>query len=413
MDAGHDERRRPYGARLAGLSGDRTAAGNPAVGARPASRQAAGPSPRRFGLLALAGVSLLAGLLGALVLLGVTGPTPAAPLAGSHGLLMAMGFLGTVIALERAVALGRAWGYVAPLAAGVAGVGLVIGAPAIVVTTLISVASIVYLAMYLAFLGMDRGLHTWVQAAGALAWVLSAALLQAGRPVADVIPALAALLILTVSGERLELARLARLTPARRATFLAAAGAFGAGVLVATWAPDLGYRLGGLGLLSLAAWLARYDIARRTVRLPGVTRYIALCLLAGYAWLVVGGAAWLAYGGSAPALARDAMLHALFLGFVISMVYGHAPVILPAVLRVPLPYRPWFHGHLTLLHVGLVIRVTGDVTSTPEAWRLGGVLTVTSMLLFVVASVAAVVGELRARRRITSQSSRAAAGTAV
>jgi len=35
----------------------------------------------------------------------------------------------------------------------------------------------------------------------------------------------------------------------------------------------------------------------------------------------------------------DAVVHAIFLGFVISMVMAHAPVILPAVLRRPLPYR--------------------------------------------------------------------------
>jgi hypothetical protein len=346
-----------------------------------------------------AGASLLAGLFGALVLLGVTGPTPAARLAGSHGLLMSFGFLGTLIAMERAVAMGRPWGYVAPLACGLAGVGMIAGAPALLVTTLVSVASIVYLAMYLVFLGGDRGLHTWVQAAGALGWVLAAALLQAGRPVGDAVPALAALLILTVAGERLELARMAMLTPVRRRLFLAALAPFAAGVVLATWLPDAGLRLGGVGLLALAAWLARFDIARRTVRLPGVTRFIALCLLAGYAWLAVGGAAWLAFGAAAPALARDAMLHALFLGFVISMVYGHAPVILPSVLRVPLPYRPWFYGHLLLLHAGLVVRVVvGDLFTVPEAWQVGGVLTVISLLAFVVASVTAAIGGLRATR---------------
>jgi hypothetical protein len=368
--------------------------------AAPVARPSVIPAPRRLGVVALAGASLLAGLFGALVLLGVTGPTPAARLAGSHGLLMTFGFLGTLIALERAVALGRAWGYVAPLASGLAGVLLVAGGPAIVITSLVSLASIVYLAMYITFVGMDRGLHTWVQAAGAVSWVLAAAILQAGRPVADAVPALAGLLVLTVVGERLELARLGMLTRARARTFLVAAGLFGGGVVLAAWLPDLGIRIGGLGLIALAAWLARYDVARRTVRLPGVTRFIALCLLAGYAWLAVGGATWLAFGGTPPALARDAMLHALFLGFVISMVYGHAPVILPAVLRVPLPYRPWFYGHLALLHVGLVVRViVGDLLERPEAWQVGGVLTVTSMLLFVVASAASAVGAIVAMRR--------------
>jgi hypothetical protein len=381
-----------------------TATGRPIAAVQPtdAPRTAARgavvvPSARRFVLVLFAGASLMAGLFGALVLLGVTGPTPAARLAGSHGLLMTFGFLGTLIALERAVALARPWGFAAPLACGLAGVGLIAGAPAAVVTALLSVASIVYLGMYLVFLGMDRGLHTWVQAAGAVGWVLAAALLLAGRPVSDAVPALAALLILTVAGERLELARMALLTPTRRRLFVAAAGIFGAGVLLATWSPDAGLRLGGVGLLALAAWLARFDIARRTVRIPGVTRFIALCLLAGYAWLAVGGATWLVYG--AAALARDAMLHALFLGFVISMVYGHAPVILPAVLRVPLPYRPWFYGHLVLLHAGLVVRVVvGDLFGIPVAWQVGGVLTVVSMLVFVAASVTAAIGGIRARR---------------
>ena len=93
------------------------------------------------------------------------------------------------------------------------------------------------------------------------------------------------------------------------------------------------------------------------------------------------------------------MLHALFLGFVISMVYGHAPVILPSVLRVPLPYRPWFYGHLALLHAGLVVRViVGDLFGIPAAWQVGGVLTVVSMLVFVAASVTAAIGGIRARR---------------
>jgi len=82
----------------------------------------------RLGLLALGGVGLLAGLSGALVLLGVWTPAPAGHLAASHGLLMTLGFLGTLIALERAVALGQWWGYLAPLAAGIGALALIGGA---------------------------------------------------------------------------------------------------------------------------------------------------------------------------------------------------------------------------------------------------------------------------------------------
>jgi len=208
-------------------------------------------SPQKLAILAFAGVSLLACLLGALALLGFPGPGPTAQLAGAHGLLMTMGFLGTVISLERAVALGRTWGFVAPVATGLAGPALVVDGPAIVATSLIAVASIVYLAMYLLFLGMDRALHIWVQAAGAVGWLLATALLQAGRPVGDAVLALAVLLILTVAGERLELARLLVLTPTRRALFLAAAGA---SLRAWCWLHGSRTRAPGLGAPRSSGW---------------------------------------------------------------------------------------------------------------------------------------------------------------
>jgi hypothetical protein len=45
-----------------------------------------------------------------------------------------------------------------------------------------------------------------------------------------------------------------------------------------------------VGLIALRWWLVRYDVGRRTVRQRGVTRFMAVCLLGGYAWLGVGGA---------------------------------------------------------------------------------------------------------------------------
>jgi hypothetical protein len=92
------------------------------------------------------------------------------------------------------------------------------------------------------------------------------------------------------------------------------------------------------------------------------------------------------------------MIHALFLGFVISMVFGHAPVILPAVLGLPLPYRPWFYGHLVMLHAGLLIRIVlGDLLGLSVAWQLGGVLNVVAVLLFLGGSAVASVAATRRR----------------
>lgn len=51
--------------------------------------------------------------------------------------------------------------------------------------------------------------------------------------------------------------------------------------LCAAFVPEPALRAGGLLMLASAGWLARHDIATRTVRAKGLTRYIALCLLAG------------------------------------------------------------------------------------------------------------------------------------
>ena len=78
------------------------------------------------------------------------------------------------------------------------------------------------------------------------------------------------------------------------------------------------------------------------------------------------------------------MLHAVFLGFVISMVFAHAPVIVPAVIGRPLGYRPVFYLHVGVLHASLVMRVVGDLIDSLGRWRVwGGLLNGIALLLFM------------------------------
>lgn len=354
-------------------------------------------APRAI-LLAAAGFLLLLGLSGALVLLGLPMPQVALRLGAVHGLLMAFGFVGTLIALERAVALGRSWGYLAPLASATGAAALVEGAVGLASLLLVG-AGLVFVLIYVAFGRRERSLHGGVQAMGALAWLGGAVLLVLGRPTSDLVPWLAAFLVLTIVGERLELSRVLRPSERIRQVFVLAVLVFAAGVVLTAVDPLVGGRLVGFGMVALATWLGRNDLARRTIRAGGVTRFIAAALLPGYAWLAAAGAIWLAVGVPQDGQLYDAGLHAIFLGFVMSMVFGHAPVILPAVLGLPLPYRSRFYAHLALLHIGLVVRIGGgDVLGLTAAWQLGGVLNVTALLVFLVSSVAAALEGLRERR---------------
>ena len=114
-----------------------------------------------------------------------------------------------------------------------------------------------------------------------------------------------------------------------------------------------------------------------------LTRYIAACLLPGYVWLVIAGGLWLIAGLPPNNLTIDAMLHAIFLGFVISMIFGHAPIILPAVLPVDITYRSVFYAPLVLLHGALVVRVIADLTLNPALRQWAGLFNVLAILLFL------------------------------
>jgi len=361
---------------------------------------------RRAPLVALGATALFAGLWGGLLRLGLSVPGASGHLGELHGPLMTLGFLGTLISLERAVALGRSWGYAAPLAAGVGTLAAAAGAPGAFGPALLAFAAAVLLVEHALIDRLQRTAHNGVMALGALAWLAAAVLWLAGDDTVRFVPLLAGFLVLTIVGERLELSRLRGLGGARRAALLAAIALLGGGLALSVPSEDAGMRLAGVGLLAQAAWLVRYDIARRTVHGRGVTRFMAVALLAGYFWLGVAGVLWLLHGLSTGGFAYDAQLHALFLGFVMSMVFAHAPVIVPAVLRVRLPFHPRFYAHLALLHLSLALRVIGgDWAGNLRLWQWGGVAGEAAILLFLVVTATAV-ARSRRRRPAVAQATR-------
>lgn len=342
---------------------------------------------------ALAVIVLLAALWAGLIRLGLPVPGLDRGFAETHGPVMTLGFLGTVVALERAVALRRWWAFMAPLAAGAGGLAVLLTVPDRIGEFLFTVAGLVLVSAYGTIHRIQPSWHARVMAVGAGCWVVAAVLLTLGWDISRTVPWLAGFLVLTIAGERLELTRfLAAVPPAPWWFALSIAGLL-SGLTLSLDNPAVGVRVAGAGLLALAGWLGVHDIARRTVHARGVTRYMAVALLAGYAWLATAGGLWLLVGRMADGPAYDAMLHALFLGFVMSMVLAHAPVVVPAVLGRPLPYHPRMYAPLLLLHASLALRlVVGDAAGMRPAWQAGGVLNEIALLwvlLTVVASLRA------------------------
>ena len=323
---------------------------------RSRARSATATRWRRAGFLLPAVLALLGGLDAALMLLGLRAPVTLDRLPDVHGMLLVLGFVGTVVALERAVALRHpavhrprgvrrrrpAADLPGPARRGPG--GAVLGALAMV-------------GVYVPLGRRQRDDAVLVQAFGAVL-AAGAALLWLADVLPVLLPWLVGFVVLTIGGERLELARLA-MGPRAGSAFLALSVALVAGVVAALLWPAAGYPLLGLALLALVSWLVVHDVARRTIQATGQARFIAGCLLAGYGWLAVAGACWLVGGAMLDGPAYDAVVHAVFLGFTLSMIMAHAPVILPAVLRRPLPYHPVMIAPAVLLHGSLAVRLWG------------------------------------------------------
>lgn len=363
-----------------------------------ADRGARRAGARRSPLLLAAGVCLLAGLDAALVLLELPAPVTSDRLPQVHGVLLVLGFAGTLVALERAVALGGRWPLLAPAGLGAGGLLLLTPVDLAVPRLLLVAGSLALVALYLRFWRRQPSVALLAQAAGAVSALGAALLWLGGLDVPRTLPWLVAFLVLTIAGERLELARVGALRPTAEPAFVACAGAVVTGVVTTLLWPDTGSLLLGAALLALVAWLLVHDVARRLLRSTGLPRFTAACLLAGYAWLGLAGALWLLGGPVSAGSRYDAVVHAVFLGFVMSMIMAHAPVILPAVLRRPLPYGPGLAVAAWLLHLSLVLRVAvGDLREYEGAWRLGGALNIAAVLLFVLAAAtASVTATLRA-----------------
>lgn len=347
----------------------------------------------RPALVALVPMALLGGLVGGLLRAGVGWPVLLAfPWAGAalnaHAALMVCGFLGTVIGIERAVAVRLRAAFVAPVASGAGALATLLGHAAIGGLAFL-LASTAFVAVNVVIVRRQRAAHTALLLVSALAWWTGNLLAATATGAFEAVIAWwFAFVVLTIAAERLEMTRLMRRHPAAQPVFFAIVALLLAGAAVTVATPRAGGLLYGAALVALAAWLLQFDIARRTVHAQGLSRYMAVCLLGGHAWLLVAGVAWIATTLGAPA--RDVALHALGLGFVISMVMGHAPVILPAVARVKLAFGWPFYLPLAGLHASLLWRFAGGAID-PAARTAGAAANAGAIVLFALTAAGAIV----------------------
>lgn len=349
------------------------------------------PEKTLMPFMALAGLMLLAGLWAGLARLGWRLPQPGTGLMVSHGALMVGGFLGTLIGLERVGSVKRWWAYGAPFFAALGGLASLAGLPAAAGKLLFLFASLSLVVIFVALVLRHGSAPLAMMALGAVLWAAGNGLWLLGHPYYRIVPWWVGFLVFTIAGERLDLSRVLRPSRFARAGFFAAHAVLSLGLSASLLAFDAGLRMAGIGLVGVAAWLLRYDLAWRTVSHPGLHRFMALCLLSGYLWLGIGGLLWIGFAHAFRAgPLYDAMLHSLFLGFVFSMIFAHAPIIFPAITGMAMPFQELFHVHLALLHLSLALRVGSGVVLWMPGQRWGGLLNALAIVVFLANNIRAV-----------------------
>jgi hypothetical protein len=249
---------------------------------------------------------------------------------------------------------------------------------------LLTLASVGTLFILGVMVRRETHLHTITMFAGVLAWVGGNILWLFGLPIFQIVYLWIAFLVLTIGGERLELSRVLRPTSRQLLVFGVIAVALAAGAILCLFNLGYGTRLSGLAMLALSLWFLKNDLAARTIHHPNrLTRYIAFCLFSGFIWLGISGVLQLYFGALYAGPYYDAALHAVFVGFVMPMIFGHAPIIFPAILGAPITYRRAFYIHLILLHLSLIVRLFGDLTDQLDIRKWGGFLNEVAILLFL------------------------------
>ncbi len=113
---------------------------------------------------------------------------------------------------------------------------------------------------------------------------------------------------------------------------------------------------------------------------------MGLCMLIAYAWGLMAALIWMVGPAGGGGYWKDMALHALAIGFVMTMVIAHVCMIVPSITRRPMPFHPVLKLDLALVQAGLVLRLLGTIQSLTGLWQSGDLVSILG-LLSLMASV--------------------------
>jgi len=330
-------------------------------------------------VMPLAFIAMIVGIYCGIIRIGQPLPSgPYLPVA-HHGVLMAGSFLGTLICLERVATFPdkKAWIFVIFMALSLP---LFIANQGRYGVLCLLTGSAGYCWITISNYRKYRLKGDLIMAIGATFQLMAYAVFLFSFSYPRAFAAWMLFLVLTITGERLNLTRF---LPVSKKAFYEIYFWIGL-LLVSSFLYHLGSKVVvGASMIGLASWLLRHDLIRVNLKREGHYRFLGLALLLAYLWLAVTGVLSMLEMGN-PYL-YDAVLHSFFVGFVLSMILAHAPIIFPGLLNInTTPFHPVLYLWLAGLHIGLIIRIYGDMTENFELRKLGGIYNGVFFLVYLL-----------------------------
>jgi hypothetical protein len=183
--------------------------------------------------------------------------------------------------------------------------------------------------------------------------------------------------ISVIAVERLEMSMLFRKRSARFVLFALIAWCFL--WILTTWQGVPNLTTMGVVTLILVASLVFHDSVlhvSRTHAGHGLHRFLRSALILAYLWLFAGAVVMTAWAQFSPAIFKDVLFHLFALGFIFTMILGHAPLILPAALGMP-PLQKAPVIPFVIFQGATFFRILGDFSLTRSIpfWQWSGWIT--------------------------------------
>lgn len=305
---------------------------------------------------------------------------PIPEIAAKHGFLMVSGLFATLISLERSLILKNKWWLSIPLFSTVS-VVFVLWGREIPGFGLQLMAALLLTALYVKQWRQYREVYFLGLCLSGIAWGMSAIVLLSGNSFAGASMWYILFLLFTIVAERLELSKfIASPKWAKSLLVVLLLLLFAAQAIPFHWGANY---LSGIVMASIGYWLINFDIVKINLGKSGFFFYTGSTLFGGYIWLMLSGVL-MALPLSAP-YHYDAVLHSFFIGFAFSMLYAHAPIIFPALLKLRVkPFHKILYLPVFATHLLLLLRLYADYSLNWPLRKWLGLLQVVVMLFFFI-----------------------------